>query len=320
MAEGFTALQTRTEKTHREKGKISACSSCDGQNLLAVDGEIVAQYAPAEAKHGDIDGEEPCTGEEEAVERQFLFVANDVFFGQPDSPCDEHCTYRYDESYPEEYHVAVYHVVQIDADGWSYCHGEVVAETIKSDAFVSPAGRQHVDGAGAVGYGDGSEGSAMQCSANGKHEDCACCYVSGKEDGKARKAQHEHFLARETVYHIAAKWAHDKGCHGVAAQYDAYGVFGGSKSFAQIEGQERGEEIEGEVQQKVCCHHLDVIGIPEFLFAVHCCYRLDFCSSSQASIICRAMESFSGMVGRLYLVNHLPRESSSFCRWISPST
>ena len=73
------------------------------------------------------------------------------------------------------------------------------------------------------------------------------------------------YPAKKTVYHIAAKWAHDKGCHGVAAQYDAYGVFGGSKSFAQIEGQERGEEIEGEVQQKVCCHHLDIIGIPEFL-------------------------------------------------------
>ena len=43
-------------------------------------------------------------------------------------------------------------------------------------------------------------------------------------------------------------------------------------------------------------------------------------SSSQASMSLRAMESFSGNIGRFSLVNHLPRESSSFCRWISPST
>ncbi len=57
-------------ETDGKDGKIGAGSSRNAQFLLAVDGEIVAQYAPAETKHGDVDGEQPGTGQEEAVEER----------------------------------------------------------------------------------------------------------------------------------------------------------------------------------------------------------------------------------------------------------
>lgn len=41
---------------------------------------------------------------------------------------------------------------------------------------------------------------------------------------------------------------------------------------------------------------------------------------SQSSIIRRAMDSFSGISGRLSFLNHCPAASSSFCNFISPET
>ena len=74
--------------------------------------------------------------------------------------------------------------MKIDADGWGYRHGEVVAQAIETDAFVAAAGWQYVDGTGAVGHGDGSKGTAMQGAANGEHQDGAGGDVACKEDGE----------------------------------------------------------------------------------------------------------------------------------------
>ena len=49
-------------------GKVGAGAACDVEDFLAIYGEVVAEDAPAEAEHGDVDGEEPGSGEEEAVE------------------------------------------------------------------------------------------------------------------------------------------------------------------------------------------------------------------------------------------------------------
>lgn len=52
--------------------------------------------------------------------------------------------------------------MEIDSDGWSNCHGKIVAQSVESDSFISPTCRKNVDGAGAVGNRYGSERTSVQ--------------------------------------------------------------------------------------------------------------------------------------------------------------
>ena len=156
--------------------------------------------------------------------------------------------------------------MEIDSDGWSNCHGKIVAQSVESDSFISPACRKNVDGAGAVGNRYGSERTSVQGSADGKHQDGAGCNIAGKEDGEGRETDHQNLLARKAVNHISAERTNDEGGNRIAAQHNSNHIFRGSKIFAQIEREQRCEQIEGEIQQKVGSHHLDVVCIPKFLF------------------------------------------------------
>ena len=102
----------------------------------------------------------------------------------------------------------------------------------------------------------------MERSADGKHENCACCDVACKAHKESGETHHEHLLACKAVDHIAAERTHQKSCHGVAAQHNAYRVFGCAKLLAEIQWQQRREQVEGEIEQKVGGHHLYVVGVP----------------------------------------------------------
>ena len=160
--------------------------------------------------------------------------------------------------------------MQIDTDGRSYRHGEVVAQSIKTDTLIASAGRQDIDGTGTVGNCYRSEGSTMQGSADGKHQDGTGSYVSCKEDGKSRQTDHQHFFTGKSIHHISAEGTDDECRHRISTQHDADDILGRPKGLTQIEWEEWGEEIEGKVEQKVGGHHLDVIRIPKFLFHFFC--------------------------------------------------
>ena len=164
--------------------------------------------------------------------------------------------------------------MEIDSDRRSYCHGEIVAQSVEANAFVAAAGRQDINGAGTVGNGYGAKRSAMQGSADGKHQDGAGSNVSCKEDGEGCQADHQYFLSRESVYHIAAEGADDEGCHSISAQYNADYILRCPEGLTQIEREQRGEKIEGEVEQEIGRHHLHIVSIPKFLFhlLLHSCF------------------------------------------------
>ena len=130
--------------------------------------------------------------------------------------------------------------VDEDADGGSDGHSQVVAQPVVADGLVAAARWQHVDGHGAVGHGQGPEGTAMQRSDNGEQQQGARRQITCKEDGKAGKAHHEHRLAREGVDHIAAERTEEQGSDGISRQHQSDDVFRGMKVLAQVERQQRG--------------------------------------------------------------------------------
>ena len=77
--------------------------------------------------------------------------------------------------------------MEIDSDRRSYCHSEIVAQSVEANAFVAAAGRQDINGAGTVGNGYGAKRSAMQGSADGKHQDGAGRMYPAKKMAKAAR-------------------------------------------------------------------------------------------------------------------------------------
>ena len=136
--------------------------------------------------------------------------------------------------------------------------------------MATAARRQHVYGARAVGHGDGTERAAVQRAADGEHEYGAGGYVAGEAHEEGREARHEHFLARETVHHVAAERAHDECRHGVAAQHYAYNVLSRAERLAEVQRQQRREQVEGEVEQEVGGHDLHVLLVPKYFLVGLC--------------------------------------------------
>ena len=120
------------------------------------------------------------------------------------------------------------------------CHGEIVTKSVETNTFVATAGWQDIDGARTVCHGYGAKGSAMQGSADGKHQDGAGCNVACKEDGEGCQADHQYFLSGEPVYHIATEGADDEGCHSISAQYNADYILRCPEGLTQIEWEEWG--------------------------------------------------------------------------------
>ena len=161
-------------------------------------------------------------------------------------------------------------MVDVERYRWRDGHSQIVAQPVVAYALGAAARGQHIDGYGAVGHGNGAEGCAMQGAHNGEEQQCASHQIACKEDEKQEKAHHEHLLARETVHHIAAEGAHEHGGDRVARKHQSNHILGGAKAFAQVERQQRGEQIEGEKQQEIGCHHLDEITVPQYVFRFAC--------------------------------------------------
>ena len=271
VAQRLAALQAREKQATGEYGEIGSRATRHAKLFLAVDGEIIAERAPAEAEHGNVDGQEPGAREEEAVERYLALVFHDFLIWHAQRAGYRHGHPRHGQGYPEQRGIAAHGIVEPDAHRRGYGHGEIVAQPVKPDALVATRSGQHVDGAGAVGHRHRAEGRAVERAANGEHENGASCDVASEAHEESRETQHEHLLAREAVDDVTAKGTHDERSHGVAAQHDAYHVFSGPKLLAEIQRQQRGEEIECKIKQEVGRHHLDVVGVPKSLGVESAC-------------------------------------------------
>lgn len=92
-----------------------------------------------------------------------------------------------------------------DANRRSYCHSEVVAQSVIAYAFGAAARRQYVDCDSTVGYCECTEGTSVQRSHQCEEHKRACGEVSAEEKEEQKEAHHEHFLARKAVDNVSAE-------------------------------------------------------------------------------------------------------------------
>ncbi len=72
----FRAEEARDEKAAGEEHKEDARPVRDVQLLFAVDGDIVAHHAPAEAEEADVDRQQPRPPQEEMVKAELRLAGN----------------------------------------------------------------------------------------------------------------------------------------------------------------------------------------------------------------------------------------------------
>ena len=67
FTQGFAALKAREDESDGAEHEVGTCAACDAQLFLAVDGEVIAEYAKAEAEGNHVDTKEPAAKEKKAV-------------------------------------------------------------------------------------------------------------------------------------------------------------------------------------------------------------------------------------------------------------
>ena len=161
--------------------------------------------------------------------------------------------------------------IEEDADRGRNSHSQIVGHAVVADAFGTPAGGQHVDGNGRVGHSEGTKGTTMQRADDGKQQERGGRQITSEEDGEGRVADQQHGLSWKGIDNKAAERAEQQRRQRIARQHQADDVLCRTEVLAEIERQQRREDIEGKEQRKIRRHHLAIIRVPESFLCHNVC-------------------------------------------------
>ena len=103
----------------------------------------------------------------------------------------------------------------------------------------------------------------MEGADNSEHKQGAGADIAGKKDEENEETYRQHTLSVEAVDNKSTYRTDQQRGYNVAREHYAYRAFVGVKLVVEIYRQQRGEEIEGEKQKKIACHHLKILVIPK---------------------------------------------------------
>lgn len=137
-------------------------------------------------------------------------------------------------------------LIDEDADGGSNGRGNVVADAIVADALRASRRGEHVDGHRAVRHRRGAEGSTVQRSDHSEEQQRTGQQIAPKADEIEQQAHHQHPFPWKAVHDETAEGPDEQGRQRIARQHQTYHVFCRTKGFAQIQRQQRCQQIESE--------------------------------------------------------------------------
>ena len=234
LAQGLASLQARENKTGGQEDEVSACAARRAQMLLAVDGEIVAQNAPANAKETHVGCKEPAFQQEKPVPRDGGDIPHDLPLGQLDGGGIQKAYARHDESQPKEDFKVVHIMIDEYAYGGCKCRCEVVAYPVIAYTLAPPGGRKHINRHRTVGHSGCTERRTVQGAEDGEHDQAPCQRISAKQKEVGEQAQQQHLLAGEAVNEEAAERTHQQCQQRIAGKNQPYHILGGMEGLTQI--------------------------------------------------------------------------------------
>ena len=102
-----------------------------------------------------------------------------------------------------------------------------------------------------------------------KQDQRAGSQIASENKEVGQYAHYQDLLSVESVCDVTREGPCGKSQEDVAAQHEADGVFCGMESLAQIQREKGGDQVKGEEEAEVDCHHLGVVPVPEFLLCFH---------------------------------------------------
>ena len=126
--------------------------------------------------------------------------------------------------------------ITVDEDAYrgSDGGGYVVAQSVVADAFVAPAGWQHIDGHSTIGHRRGTKRRAMERSDDGKPQQGSGDNIATETYEVGKEAYEKHTLARKAIDHEPAERSYEEGSDGIAREHHSYHVLGSAVCLAQI--------------------------------------------------------------------------------------
>lgn len=109
----------------------------------------------------------------------------------------------------------------------------------------------------------------MERPDDGEEQQRASQQIAAEADEVEQQAHHQHPLPGEAVYDEPTEGPHQQRRQRIARQHQADHVLRRAECLAQIQRQQRCQQIKGERHREVRRHHLPVVAVPEplkFLF------------------------------------------------------
>ena len=281
FAQGTGSLQARCHQTAGQQQEPSARAAGDAHDILAVDGQIVADDAKAEPEENHVHRQQPATKKEETVPAKQTARASRSHT-RSSLPCPtlgpleldagigEHTGTGYEQRQPKEQLEIVGQAININRHRRRYGHGEVVAKAVVANAFVAARRGQDVDGNRGVGHRERTERSAVESPDDGEQQQRRRPQVTPETYKEKEGTGHEHTLARKRIDKKTAERPGKQSRQRIAAKHQAHHILRSVEALNQVQRQQRCQQIKSKEKGKVGRHHAAVIPIPQtFLHNTH---------------------------------------------------
>lgn len=161
-----------------------------------------------------------------------------------------------------------------NTNGRSKCHGEIVAQAVKTDSLRASGGGKHVDGDGGIGDGHGTERQPVECTDYRKKQKGTGADIARKQYEETEETDYEDLLSIEGVDDESAEGAHQQCRDYIAGKYESHHIFVSGKLFVEIDGEQRGQDIKRKEEKEITNHGFPIIVIPQFLFGCFSVFHL----------------------------------------------
>ena len=244
FAQSLAALQPRRYQPHRQHHKIHSRAARDAKFVASVYCEVIAQNPETKPEKHHIDSQQPSANEEKSVQRQFLPALDQLALAHCNAAVYQESDKRNDQRNPKQEHKIFGVVIDHNAHRGRHCHRDIVAKSVKPNAFGAARGCKDVDGDSGICHSQSTKRSTVQRPYYRKHQHRARRQISAEEYEKQEETPHQNLLPRVRIHEEAAQRTGEDSRDGVARQDKPNHILGGSKCLAKVQRQQRRQQKE----------------------------------------------------------------------------
>lgn len=232
---------------HQRKEQPAAGNDTD---LPRIHGYIGGGHTIGYRQQKQIQASRYSLDEKKAVERN-RFAPHLRLHGRPDEQREEQ-PQRARPKRRDEQHVETQpRIVHEEPHHRPYRHGDVVGQAVIAERLAAARGGRDVDDQRVARNGDGAERQTVHDAQDDEYGERPGDDVTGENAREDEIGKNIERLAREGIQQVAGEGTNRQGGKGVARERNPHRGAARTENFRQVEREDRHQEIESEVKQKV---------------------------------------------------------------------